>query len=50
MNNESEKNYDLEDRLVEFAIQIMERVEELPKNRAGNHLAGQLIRCGTLLH
>ncbi len=47
MNNESEKNYDLEERLVEFAIQIMERVEELPKNRAGNHLAGQLIRCGT---
>ena len=22
-------------------------VEQLPKNRAGNHIAGQLIRCGT---
>ena len=43
----SEKRYDLEDRLIEFAIKIIELVEELPKNRAGNHIAGQLIRCGT---
>ena len=41
------KEYDLEDRLIEFAIRIMELVDELPKNRAGNHIAGQLIRCGT---
>ncbi len=43
----SVKKYDLEDRLIEFAIKIIELVEELPKNRAGNHIAGQLIRCGT---
>ena len=43
----SVKTYDLEDRLIEFAIKIIELVEELPKNRAGNHIAGQLIRCGT---
>ncbi len=43
----SAKKYDLEDRLIEFAIKIIELVEELPKNRAGNHIAGQLIRCGT---
>jgi four helix bundle protein len=43
----SVKRYDLEDRLIEFAIKIIELVEELPKNRAGNHIAGQLIRCGT---
>ncbi len=40
------KKYDLEDRLVGFAIRIMELVEGLPKNRAGNHIAGQLIRYG----
>jgi hypothetical protein len=40
----SAKKYDLEDRLIEFAIRIIELVEELPKNRAGNHIAGQLIR------
>src|SRR6185369_4757201 len=39
--------YDLEDRLVEFSILIMEIVEALPETRAGNHIAGQLIRCGT---
>jgi four helix bundle protein len=43
----SAKKYDLEDRLITFAITIMELVEDLPKNRAGNHIAGQLIRCGT---
>jgi len=43
----SVKKYDLEDRLIEFAIRIIELVEELPKNRAGNHIASQLIRCGT---
>ncbi len=43
----SVKKYDLEDRLIEFAIKSIELVEELPKNRAGNHIAGQLIRCGT---
>jgi hypothetical protein len=39
----STKKYDLEDRLIEFAIRIMEFVEELPKSRAGNHIASQLI-------
>lgn len=39
--------YDLEDRLVEFTILIIEIVESLPETRAGNHIAGQLIRCGT---
>lgn len=41
------RKYDLEERLIVFAIKIMEIVEELPKTRAGNHTAGQLIRCGT---
>lgn len=39
--------YDLEDRLVEFTILIIEIVESLPETRAGNHIAGQLVRCGT---
>ncbi len=43
----SAKKYDLEDRLIEFAIKIIELVEELPQSKAGNHIAGQLIRCGT---
>ena len=40
------KIYDLEDRLVEFAARIIDVVEALPNSRAGNYIAGQLIRCG----
>src|SRR5690606_29646239 len=40
------RNYDLEDRLVEFSSQIIDVVESLPSSRAGNYIAGQLIRCG----
>ena len=39
--------YDLEDRLLEFAVNIVELTESLPSTRAGNHIAGQLLRCGT---
>jgi four helix bundle protein len=39
--------YDLEDRLLEFAANIVELTEALPNTRAGNHIAGQLLRCGT---
>ena len=39
--------YDLEDRLLEFAANIVQFTESLPNPRAGNHIAGQLLRCGT---
>lgn len=39
--------YDLEERLINFAVKIIDVVESLPKTRAGNHLAGQLVRSGT---
>ena len=39
--------YDLEDRLLKFAADIVELTESLPNTRAGNHIAGQLLRCGT---
>src|ERR1700675_1183513 len=42
----AEKKYDLEDRFVEFVSRVVEVVEALPKTRAGNYIAGQLIRCG----
>lgn len=42
-----ERKFDLEDRLVEFAADIIDVVDALPKSRAGNHIAGQLIRSGT---
>jgi four helix bundle protein len=42
----SERVYDLEERLIEFASKIVDTVESLPNSRAGNYIAGQLIRCG----
>ena len=41
------QKYDLEDRLLNYAVMILQVVEQLPNTRAGNHVAGQLIRCGT---
>lgn len=42
----AQRIYDLEDRLVEFASRIIDVVESLPDTRAGNYIAGQLVRCG----
>ncbi len=39
--------YNLEDRLLEFAARIIRLVDALPNTRAGNHVAGQLLRSGT---
>jgi len=41
------EEYDLEDRLIDFAIRIIRAAESLPKTKAGIHIASQLIRCGT---
>ena len=38
---------DLEDRLIRFGVRVMTVVEVLPRGRLGNHVAGQLVRCGT---
>lgn len=38
---------DLEGRLIDFAILIIEISELLPNTRTGNHLAGQIVRSGT---
>ena len=39
--------YDLEDRLIEFSVLIIEIVNEMSNTKAGNHLSGQLVRSGT---
>ena len=43
----SDHRYDLEERLLEYAALIIRLVEKLPSTRAGNHVAGQLLRSGT---
>jgi four helix bundle protein len=43
----SKGRYDLEERLLDFAASLVRLTEKLPNTRAGNHVAGQLLRCGT---
>jgi four helix bundle protein len=41
------RKYDLEERLLEFAAEIIDITEKFPNTQAGNHIAGQLLRAGT---
>ncbi|MCB0654198.1 MAG: four helix bundle protein [Saprospiraceae bacterium] len=38
--------FDLEDRLVNFAVSILKLSQSLPKDFAGNHTGNQLVRSG----
>ena len=37
----------LEERLIDFAVRIIKLSSRLPKNAAGRHIAGQILRSGT---
>ena len=41
------KGDDIEERLVDFAVSVIGVTDKLLNSRAGNHLAGQLVRSGT---
>ena len=41
------RRYDLEDRLIAFGVLVCQVADSLPWARLGNHIAGQLFRCGT---
>ena len=43
----AERVYDLEERLLDYSALIIRLCEKIPNTRAGNHVAGQLIRSGT---
>jgi four helix bundle protein len=45
--NGSARKYDLEERLLAFATAVIGLSEKLPSSRAGNHVAGQILRSGT---
>ena len=44
--NKSDK-FDLEERLLTYTANIIRLAERLPNTRAGNHIAGQILRSGT---
>jgi len=39
--------YDLEERLLNYAVRVVRVVESLPHTRAGNQVATQMLRSGT---
>lgn len=43
----SNTKFDLEDRLIEFSVTIIEITELLPKTAAGRHFGNQLLRSGS---
>ncbi len=34
------RTYDLEERLIDFAVRIIRTADSLPKTKVGNHIAG----------
>lgn len=42
-----ERKFDIEERCVVFAAAVVKHTDNMPNTRAGNHLAGQLLRSGT---
>ena len=47
IREELQRSYNLEDRLITFASDIIDLTETLPSSKAGSHIAGQLLRSGT---
>lgn len=46
-SNGRTREWDLEERLLEFAARVIRLAESLPRTRTGSHLAGQVLRSGT---
>ncbi|MBN4065701.1 four helix bundle protein [Candidatus Amoebophilus asiaticus] len=42
-----EKKYDIEERLIDFSVEIISFFESLPNTKSAAHLGGQLLRSGT---
>ncbi len=41
------KKFDLHERLIDFAVIIIEIADNIKNSKAGNHLSGQIVRSGT---
>jgi len=42
-----QRSYNLEARLLDYAVSVVRLVEKMPKTRIANHIGGQLLRSGT---
>lgn len=42
-----EREFDLQERLVDYAVRIIKLSEALPETKAGKHVSTQMLRSGT---
>jgi len=47
MNDRQKRADELQERLIDFAVRIIKLSAHLPKNPAGRHSAGQILRSGS---
>ncbi len=44
---EKEKKFDLQERLIDYAVRIINVSEQLPETKAGKHISTQILKSGT---
>ena len=42
-----EREFDLQDRFIDYAVRIIKLSEALPETKAGKHVSTQILRSGT---
>ena len=42
-----DRKYDLQDRMIDFAVRIIKLAEALPETKAGQHVGYQILKSGT---
>jgi four helix bundle protein len=42
-----EREFDLQDRFIDYAVRIIKLSEALPETKAGKHVSSQILRSGT---
>ena len=43
----NQKKFDLQDRLIDYAVRIIKVSEQLPDTKAGKHVSSQILKSGT---
>ena len=47
METNDKKKFDLDERLIDFAVLIIQLTDSMIDTRAGSHIGGQIVRSGT---
>ena len=45
--SEEQKKFDLQERLIDYAVRIINLSEQLPETKVGKHISSQILRSGT---